>query len=580
MPIKESLHALFTDESVIFQFLNPLNPKPNVFCDFTDGSVYKSNAKVQEGKCINLILFQDAFEIANPLGSAKSKHKILAVYFILGNLYAFNRSSVDHTQLILLCKEKDFKEYGAEKTFGQLVSDLKDLESTGIVVRGQSYPVILSAIAGDNLGSHCIGGFTENFSSSEHFCRFCEISRQDFLNNVLAVGNDRTIRSYRNAVRRAEERDHQLVTGIKHDSVFNRLDFYHVSSGLPPCLAHDLFEGIVNFDLALYLRYFVKTRKWLTYEKLSQIVKNFKNADSDAGVKACPPSETKLGGNASQNWYMLRLLPLLVGHLIQDKSDDVWQLILLLREIVQLVTAPAISGGQVAYMHICIQEYMYIDSRANLFPDVSLRPKHHYLLHYPALTLKFGPLVNLWTLRFESKHQFFKRCIRASHNFINVTSMLAERHQFLQAYNSATVRFGDDISANRSIPLYSGTYCDVVSKSLAECGCHKDGVTQVSDTVTMRGTCYKRDMVVIMDREDNTLILGQIVLIIVDEVSLHFLVKKRSGRPRPSLGIYILEQPVIPMYCVPYSRLLDHSPLSVCSMSGSSCIVIKHEPLQ
>uniref|UniRef100_A0A8C1S326 Uncharacterized protein n=1 Tax=Cyprinus carpio TaxID=7962 RepID=A0A8C1S326_CYPCA len=46
----------------------------------------------------------------------------------------------------------------------------------------------------------------------------------------------------------------------------------------------------------------------------------------------------------------------------------------------------------------------------------------------------FGPLIRLWTLRFESKHSYFKRCGRKLHNFKNLCSTLVERHPFLQAY--------------------------------------------------------------------------------------------------------------------------------------------------
>lgn len=49
-------------------------------------------------------------------------------------------------------------------------------------------------------------------------------------------------------------------------TVFNTLKFSHVcQAGLPPCLGHDLFEGVVAYDLAIYLRYFIKVKHWLTY---------------------------------------------------------------------------------------------------------------------------------------------------------------------------------------------------------------------------------------------------------------------------------------------------------------------------
>lgn len=47
---------------------------------------------------VALILYQDAFEVVNPLGSARKKHKILAVYLTLGDILPCNRSNIDHMQ--------------------------------------------------------------------------------------------------------------------------------------------------------------------------------------------------------------------------------------------------------------------------------------------------------------------------------------------------------------------------------------------------------------------------------------------------------------------------------------------------
>lgn len=98
----------------------------------------------------------------------------------------------------------------------------------------------------------------------------------------------------------------------------------------------------------------------------------------------------------------------------------------------KLVCAPKIHTNQVAYLKLLVDEYL--ESRAAIFSDRPLKPKHHFLLHYPDLIIKFGPLIHLWTLRFESKHTYFKQCALKLHNFKNLCSTLAERHQLLQAY--------------------------------------------------------------------------------------------------------------------------------------------------
>jgi len=51
------------------------------------------------------------------------------------------------------------------------MKDLRSLEDEGLELF-DSTPVLAAvlAIVGDNLGSHCIGGFRENFSSNNYVC--------------------------------------------------------------------------------------------------------------------------------------------------------------------------------------------------------------------------------------------------------------------------------------------------------------------------------------------------------------------------------------------------------------------------
>lgn len=158
----------------------------------------------------------------------------------------------------------------------------------------------------------------------------------------------------------------------------------------------------MSYDVALYLKYFIKKKQWFTYSILNWRIKQFKYKGTDALTKPCAVNSQvpKLSGQAIQNWNFLRLLPVLIGDKVQNPEDDVWQLTLQLKDIVDMICAQTISSAQVAYLDILIQEYL--ESRKSLFPESLLKPKHHYLRHYPALILKFGPLIRLWTMRFES----------------------------------------------------------------------------------------------------------------------------------------------------------------------------------
>lgn len=79
IPIKETLQALLKDPIVWKECTkHEDDTSAHVLSDVRDGSVYKSNTLFREsGISIKLILYQDAFQVVNPLGSAKKNTRFL-----------------------------------------------------------------------------------------------------------------------------------------------------------------------------------------------------------------------------------------------------------------------------------------------------------------------------------------------------------------------------------------------------------------------------------------------------------------------------------------------------------------------
>ena len=67
-----------------------------------------------------------------------------------------------------------------------------------------------------------------------------------------------------------------------------------------------------------------------------------------------------------------------------------------------------------------------------LFPDSSVVFKQHRLIHYPNVLRASGPFVYQNVLRYERKHQFFKRFTHNICNFKNICKSLSLRHQICQ----------------------------------------------------------------------------------------------------------------------------------------------------
>ncbi|XP_059195792.1 uncharacterized protein LOC131976674 [Centropristis striata] len=130
-----------------------------------------------------------------------------------------------------------------------------------------------------------------------------------------------------------------------------------------------------------------------------------------------------------------------------------------------------------------------------VFPDCKLRPKHHYLEHYPELTRRFGPLVHLWTMRFEGKHRFFKRVIHDTHNFKNVLKPLATRHQHMMAYHLSAPLFFRPHTQASSVTSVQVAMLPKVAKEYIETKTDSQNIYSTSK-VSINGTEYANGMFV------------------------------------------------------------------------------------
>lgn len=104
-----------------------------------------------------------------------------------------------------------------------------------------------------------------------------------------------------------------------------------------------------------------------------------------------------------ENHALLRLLPLLIGSKVPER-DTFWEVLMDLKDVVQLTMSH--SDETIQYMACKILDHRQLFQE--VFPNVRFRPKHHYIEHYPHLIKCFGPLVHLWTMRFEGKQKVFK----------------------------------------------------------------------------------------------------------------------------------------------------------------------------
>ncbi|XP_033214081.1 uncharacterized protein LOC117171138 [Belonocnema kinseyi] len=385
-----------------------------------------------------------------------------------------------------------------------------------------------------------------------------------------------TIRTYNKAL--AEIARRNSSKGVKLNWVFNNLPNFHVCAPeLPPCLAHDLFEGVISYDLKLILDKLFK-EKWFTLQELNASIQSFGYSKEEKADKTCPVSDdaAKISGGAWQIWTFLRLLPILIEDKVQDIENEAWHLILLITEIVEIVCLSEIPTFQLPYLERIICEYLL--TRQTLFSE-SLRPKRHYLRHYSQLILvilEFGPLMKVCTMRFESRHTFFKRDIRFLHNFINVPESLAEKHELFQSLLrlGADLRFDAEVfeATNFKIHMYDEKIQSAVRKA------NFPNNVQECSRVIVKGTEYKKGNALVLRQSgyQYDTVIGKICMFLCDdEQDIYAIFEIVQSVFWPYLRAYELGK--IKSYeCLPLQYVVSYKPMHEYNVGTMLCIKPHH----
>ncbi|XP_059898811.1 uncharacterized protein LOC132461193 isoform X1 [Gadus macrocephalus] len=586
IPVLKTLQQVLNCETILSSAVN-LNEKlqsvlseKQVYRCLWDGAIFKENTLFSNECAVSLILYIDDFEVCNPLGTSRKKHKICAIYWILGNLPPGSHSSLSSIYLAALINSDDVKLYGYDIVLEPLISDILILEQHGIFVPklGKCVKGTIQCVVADNLGAHGIAGFLESFSGA-YICRFCtatklEIQTRDVGSEAFSL---RTEEGHGRHLKTLEEESLVNCFGVKRRCVLSeKLTHFNVTTGFPPDIVHDLFEGIVPVEVALCLS--VLTSKYFTLNFLNDSIKTFPFKWTDKAN--CPhpvPLTYKIrrtvGGNSHENWSLIRFLPLLLGQKV-PADEPAWNLLTDLKDIVDLVVTPVHTDETIAYLNFKISEHRV--RFKEVFPDTNLLPKHHFLEHYPQLIRQFGPLVSLWTLRFEAKHSFFKRVVRHTRCFKNVLLSLAQRHQLSMAHHIYTCGFPKPLL---EVKKFSTVSIDVLKDDIARAVKHKNpNVKEVSlaENVTYNGFNYRLGMILAHGSLEGMPAFIEIIQMVVLQKELVFIVRKLSAWYLEHFRAYQLEiSPTKEIEVLEPSQLTDPYPLADYTVGTMRLITLK-----
>ena len=164
----DTLKSLLSIDSIVNEITEP-RPSSRLLHDFCDGVILGTHPFFSNDKqALQIVAYYDEIEVANPLGSYISKHKLGCLFFFLANIRPHFRSTY---LLVGVARSEDINHYGIDKFMSPFVDDLKTLyldcvmSCNGTVFRGA-----LLAFLGDNLASHLVGGFKEGISFALRIC--------------------------------------------------------------------------------------------------------------------------------------------------------------------------------------------------------------------------------------------------------------------------------------------------------------------------------------------------------------------------------------------------------------------------
>lgn len=152
-----------------------------------------------------------------------------------------------------------------------------------------------------------------------------------------------------------------------------------------------------------------------------ELVKDLNNLECEGVSIKGPYGSVKLYSMITLIYY----LPLLAGDLV-PKDDVVWNFLLVFVKIVEIVLERSVSEESTCHLESFIAEH-HIEY-VNLFKD-NLKPKHHFMIHYPHIMRKLGPLRNLWCMRFEAKHRVLKNIANKTSSRKNLPYTLMVKEQ-------------------------------------------------------------------------------------------------------------------------------------------------------
>ncbi|XP_067615177.1 uncharacterized protein [Eurosta solidaginis] len=462
-------------------------------CNYINASIFKNKIlKFRNAIVIPFVIYFDDFQVNNPLGSHTLS--ICGCYINFPSMPQYLLSQLQYIFPAAFISSSHLKLYGNERSFHHLVEELKRLEDGIDISIGNEITkvhFVLRLVVGDNFAVNSIMGFVQSFNS-KRYCRACSRTREQMQNDVGEVTE--FLRNENDLL----ENNFQ-ETGLKNVCVFNKLDNFNVMDNFCFDIMHYLYEGVCVYDVCNVLLALINSNI-LSLNDINGRKNLFQFGETEVGNCSIPLDFSRLKAfnlkmAASEVICFVHFLPLMIGDLI-PLNNEYWQVLLILLDIIDLILKPSYVSVDLTNLQILVEKHhtMYL----RLFG--SLKPKHHFLVHYSTAIKKCGPLKYLWTMRFEAKHKEAKIYCHNTNSRVNTpytlaikaglkfSAFLIDHDQFIEPI----LTYSTTILSNLIKDDFSYEINELVNIDLKKCN--------VCNDLVFKGTRYKSNYYLSINR--------------------------------------------------------------------------------
>lgn len=601
IPLLETIQEFLRNSELRTEILKVkvLYNDDGVYSSFLDGALAETHPIFsQDPNALQIILYYDDISLT---ASRAKRNKLGMFYFTLGNFNATFRSRVDAISLLAVAQYEDIRSYGVDRVLTLLCEELDQLsQPAGFAFSLDGFYLPLRgavvAVSADTPASNYLGGYKEGVGGALRKCRHCNtdyetmqshFEEEDFLPRTLQQHHLQC-----HVIDQSENLgDHHSTNyGVTRRSSLCDFPFFNVTQQMPQDIMHIIFEGAIPYVIGHLLRYYINNDKAFTLAQFNSRLCGFNYGYSQMADRLQPISKDMIqaewgderglsgfGQQAAKNWLFLRVFPFIVGDWVNMESEQ-WAVLEKLLAICSILVSPVIHVESVAYLKTLIKDFL--SGFKQTFDGVII-PKLHYLVHCPRLILTLGPLVNYWCMRFESKHQYFKKKSRKC-SYKNICLSLAKCHQrrfssFLISTEECSFLFKD---SNGKTEHLSGRDFENAKRVISSfLGWEASIITNVYTTswISVHGTKYIPNKCILLIRSENeTPIFWMLRLIwVVNFQILLFRVSMlETVNFNEHLNAYRVQEPVLAagLDLVVQDQLLSHEVLHIYNFDGDQYI--------